>query len=94
MEETIMQQQFKRISITSYLKQHFVDGDRSRPTVISDIRKGRLQGEQLNLKWYIFVDEDLNPICDPEQRRAEIIKAKSTGNPIADAILARTQRLT
>jgi hypothetical protein len=89
-----MQQQFKRISIASYLEQHFVEGSRSNRTVMTDIRKGRLQGELLHGKWYVFVDENLNPICDPEQRRAEIIKAKSTGNPIADAILARTQRLT
>jgi hypothetical protein len=88
-----MQQRFKRISITTYLKEHFAAGDRSRPTVISDIRKGMPQGELLNGKWYIFVDEDHNPIHDLDNDKRNTIKTQSTGNPIADAILARTRRV-
>jgi hypothetical protein len=84
-----MRRQFKRVSITKYLKVHFGEGDRSRPSVINDIKEGRLIGELLGGKWYVFVDEDQNPIYSLEEHSMRAMTPPSTGNKIADAILAR-----
>jgi hypothetical protein len=84
-----MRRQFIRISITTYLNVHFGPGDRSRPTVINDIRKGRLFGELIGGKWYVFVDEDNNPINSLEPHSVNAAMPISTGNKIADSILAR-----
>ncbi len=84
-----MRGSFKRISITTYLNEHFGPGDRSRPTVINDIRKGRLPGELLGGKWYVFVDDDNIPINSTTHYTVSTAAPILTGNKIADAILSR-----
>lgn len=84
----------KRQSITNYIAANYADGDRSRDAVINDIKCGRLPGERVGRKWYIYVLPDGSPAYGysenmPAENQSQDEAVDLTGNALADSILAR-----
>lgn len=84
----------KKQPLSDYIKLTYTEGGRCRSAVINGIKRGDLPGIKDGGKWFVYVLPDGSPAYgyseNQQQRDGTGERVSLTGNPIADAILAKT----
>lgn len=84
----------KKQPVAEYILRNYTEGGVSNASVVRQIKKGTVPGIKFGGRWYVYVLPDGSPAWGYSENQPAAPQAeksvKLTGNPVADAILAKT----